>query len=107
MVWDVAYTCDICGRKKGEANHWWMLTLGDVSCFDEGQPGKRFTLMPWDANESQDREFYHLCGQSCAMTAMERFMNTGAILVDQEEERPRREVEPIREVNLDDLEQFR
>ena len=44
MVWDVSFTCDICGRKKLEANHWWMLVLGDVPCFDEGQPTQRFTL---------------------------------------------------------------
>ena len=36
MVWDVSFTCDICGRKKLEANHWWMLVLGDVPCFEEG-----------------------------------------------------------------------
>jgi hypothetical protein len=41
MVWDVSFTCDICGRKKLEANHWWMLVLGDVPCFDEGQPTRR------------------------------------------------------------------
>jgi hypothetical protein len=44
MVWDVSFTCDICGRKKLEANHWWMLVLGDVPCFEEGQPRQRFTV---------------------------------------------------------------
>ena len=52
MVWDVSFTCDICGRKKLESNHWWMLTLGDVPCFEEGQPRQRFTLMPWNKAES-------------------------------------------------------
>ena len=82
MVWDVSFTCDICGRKKLEANHWWMLVLGDVPCFEEGQPGRRFTLMPWNKAESGNREFYHLCGQGCAMQAMERFMNHGSIVSD-------------------------
>ena len=31
MTWDVSFTCDICGKKKGEANHWWMVLLGDVA----------------------------------------------------------------------------
>jgi len=25
-----------------------MVMLGDVPCFDEGQPGQRFTLLPWN-----------------------------------------------------------
>ncbi len=81
MVWDVSFTCDICGRKKLESNHWWMLVLGDVPCFEEGQPRQRFTLMPWNKAESGNAEFYHLCGQGCAMQAMERFMNHGSIVV--------------------------
>lgn len=86
MTWDVSYTCDICGKKKGESNHWWMVMLGDVPCFDEGQPGLRFTLLPWNAAESSSQDMYHLCGQGCAMQAMERFMTTGAILAEAEEE---------------------
>jgi len=80
MVWDVSFTCDICGRKKGDSNHWWMLALGATPCFEEGQPNHRFTLMPWNPAESQNSSFYHACGQSCAMQAMERFMTYGAIL---------------------------
>jgi hypothetical protein len=79
MSWDVSFTCDVCGGKKGEASHWWMVVLGDVPCFDEGQPRQRFTLMPWNASESQNSEFYHMCGQGCVMQAMERFMTNGAV----------------------------
>jgi hypothetical protein len=82
MVWDVSFTCDICSSKKLESTHWWMLVLGDVPCFDEGQPGQRFTLMPWNKAESGNPDFYHLCGQGCAMQAMERFMDHGSILSD-------------------------
>ena len=82
MVWDVSFTCDICGRKKSEANHWWMLMLGEVPCFEEGQPRQRFTLMPWNKAESGNADFYHLCGQGCAMQAMERFMTHGSIVPD-------------------------
>jgi len=79
MVWDVAYTCDICGKKKGEANHWWMLMLGDVPCFEEGQPNQRFTVLPWNSNESRNTEMRHLCGQGCAMKALERFMTNRTV----------------------------
>jgi hypothetical protein len=74
MVWDVSFTCDICGKKKGDSNHWWMYVLGDVPCFDEGQPSQRFTLLPWNFTESRNPEMHHLCGQGCAMQALERFM---------------------------------
>ncbi|HTW45458.1 MAG TPA: hypothetical protein VMD58_07930 [Acidobacteriaceae bacterium] len=81
----MSFSCDICGKKKAEANHWWMAMLGDVPCFDEGQPGQRFTLLPWNAAESRSQDMYHLCGQGCAMQAMERFMTTGAISAEQED----------------------
>lgn len=79
MVWDVAYTCDICGKKKGTSNHWWMLMLGEVPCYDQGQPSQRFTLLPWSFAESRDACMLHLCGQGCAMQALERFMTNRTI----------------------------
>jgi hypothetical protein len=77
MVWDVAFTCDICGKKKAEANHWWMVALGDVPCFEQDQPHQRFTLMPWNPAESRNPDMYHLCGQQCATQALTRFMSDG------------------------------
>ncbi len=56
MVWDVSFTCDICGKKKAEANHWWMVALGDVPCFEQDQPHQRFTLMPWNPAESRNTD---------------------------------------------------
>ena len=80
MAWDVSFTCDMCGKPKREANHWWMAILGDVPCFEEGQPSQRFTLMPWNVTESRNPAIYHLCGEGCSMKAMERFMSTGQLL---------------------------
>ena len=79
MVWDVSFTCDICGKTKGEANHWWMVALGAIPCFDADPRNTRFTLMPWNLLESRNPDMYHLCGQGCAMQAMERYMTEGAI----------------------------
>ncbi|MHB1022429.1 MAG: hypothetical protein ACYC46_04060 [Acidobacteriaceae bacterium] len=79
MGWDVNYTCDICGKPKREANHWWMVMLGEVPCFDQGQPARRFTLLPWNTTEAANPNIHHLCGESCAMKAMERFMSSGEI----------------------------
>lgn len=83
MVWDVTFTCDICGKSKGEANHWWMVAVGDVPGFEKASAGdpqeQRFTLMRWSRADSQNTDMYHVCGQGCAMQAMERFMNEGSI----------------------------
>jgi hypothetical protein len=78
MVWDVSFTCDICGKTKGEANHWWMASLGPLPCFEDDR-NLRFTLMRWNMNESRNPEIYHLCGQGCAMQAAERYMTEGVI----------------------------
>jgi hypothetical protein len=82
MAWDLSYSCDICGQKKGEANHWWMAVLEDQHCHEDGQPGKGFTLLPWNRDQCRSGRYYHLCGQNCAMQAMERFMNNGVILLE-------------------------
>jgi len=42
----------------------------------------RFTLLPWNVAESRNPEMYHLCGQGCAMKAMERFMTSGKLEAD-------------------------
>ncbi len=55
MAWDESFICNICGTVKLESNHWWMITLGKVLCFDEGQPSQRFTLLPWNEDQSRNR----------------------------------------------------
>ncbi len=81
MGWDVTFSCDICGKSKGEANHWWMAMLvpPPLENGTTGSPEGRFTLMRWSRSGSQNESMYHLCGQGCALQAMERFMTEGAI----------------------------
>ena len=74
MVWEVSFTCDICGTTKGEANHWWMLSYAECQCDDIEQMPQRFAVMPWSVEQSRDPEMKHLCGKGCAMQALERFM---------------------------------
>ncbi|HVC91098.1 MAG TPA: hypothetical protein VND66_10805 [Acidobacteriaceae bacterium] len=77
MAWDESFTCDICGTAKLESNHWWMVTLGNVLCFEEDQPARHFTLLPWDNDESRNPKVHHICGEGCATKALERFMSSG------------------------------
>ena len=79
MAWDEAFSCDICGNKKMESNHWWMVTLGNVLCFEEGQPARHFTLVPWNQAESRNPNVAHVCGEGCATKALERFMSSGTL----------------------------
>ena len=79
MAWDESFTCNICGTTKLESNHWWMITLGNVLCFEAGQPPRHFTVLPWNDDESRNPDVYHVCGEGCATKALERFMSSGRI----------------------------
>ena len=89
MAWDVSFTCDICGKKKGEANHWWMLSYAECPCDEDDQLPQRFSVMPWNADSSRNPEMRHLCGMGCAMKALERFMTQR--LATELEPEPRRQ----------------
>ncbi|MGC9292515.1 MAG: hypothetical protein ACP5EP_07285 [Acidobacteriaceae bacterium] len=82
MAWDEAFTCDICGKPKQVANHWWMARLEDVPCCEEGQRARGFTLLPWNAEEARNKNTHHLCGEGCALKALERFMSRGTLAVE-------------------------
>ncbi len=79
MAWDESFLCDICGNTKLASNHWWMISLGDVFCFEEGQPARHFSLVPWDEGESRNPKAHHICGEGCATKALERFMSSGTL----------------------------
>jgi len=79
MAWDESFSCDICGKMKMESNHWWMVTLGKVLCFEEGRPSRHFTLVPWAQAESRNTNIHHICGEGCATKALERFMSSGTL----------------------------
>jgi len=54
------YTCDQCGRVKGETNHWFAIQ----------EMGTRSTLMPTFrlmGFGDSGSEFIHLCGEACVM----------------------------------------
>jgi hypothetical protein len=86
MVWDVSFTCDVCGKTKGEANHWWMLSHADCACDEEDQVPQRFSVTPWSAEQSRNPEMRHLCGKGCAMQALERFMTQKIAATEQQAE---------------------
>ena len=58
-------TCDICGVKKGEVNHWLMARI----------IGSSFLLYPWtDETQLGGSATHHLCGQEHAHKLLDEFL---------------------------------
>lgn len=58
-----AYACEICGRQKGKANHWWIAVT----------TGQSLTLRAWDDALAEHPEMKHLCGDAHRDTFIERW----------------------------------
>ena len=63
------YVCDVCGKQKGEANHWWKILR---------VPGPRITVLPIDLpkRDEQAAEF-HVCGCECVNRKVSELMTEG------------------------------
>jgi hypothetical protein len=67
MMEYTAYKCDVCGRPKGEANHWFRAAR---------VPGPRWVIIPWELSmRDEQAPVEHLCGLECAVKSMMRAMN--------------------------------
>jgi hypothetical protein len=60
--------CDVCGAQKKETNHWWRVSLRDGAFVFE--KAERVS----DLAGATD-----VCGESCAVKLLQRFMQTGQI----------------------------
>lgn len=58
-------TCDVCGKRKGETNHW--ITVATLP----GIPGIGFG--PSDSEYAADIHVEHICGEACAHTRLSQF----------------------------------
>ena len=56
MVWDVAFTCDICGKKKGEANHWPAFSTLYVAAVEHGREPEPGYVSPLRAELRHDSD---------------------------------------------------
>lgn len=73
------YTCDECGKLKGDANHWFFALI-----FETGS-GSAISISPWAARGCEsfimaDHQYRnrssHLCSESCASKAMSKFLGS-------------------------------
>jgi len=68
------YKCDVCGKQKGDVNHWWVLwTRGKNPTFQIA-----LELRTWNEESLKgavwaDKHF-HLCGQECVLKQVTEFM---------------------------------
>jgi hypothetical protein len=63
------YKCDYCDKRKGEANHWWLL-------FTENFPNGPFDLMLWDDGAADGDNVQHICSEACATKALSQWMGS-------------------------------
>lgn len=62
----VVYQCDVCGRRKGDANHWFLIFPGVKECI----------IRPWDATFSNHGMWSHICGDECLHKKLQEFLTS-------------------------------
>lgn len=70
MAAKLVYTCDVCGNRKGESNHWHALTVTKES----------LTLWKW-YNASQPGAL-HLCSERCVAVAISSRLGRDSFAAD-------------------------
>lgn len=64
MSYQTTFTCDVCGRVKGETNHWFV-ALHPVGIW----------FGPWSENRARQPKSVHLCGETCACIHLSEFLS--------------------------------
>ena len=67
--------CNVCGKEKGEVNHWWLYIIHHVLSDEEF-----FSLevRPWVENDVDFMK--HACGQECVVKAVNSYLSEAAKL---------------------------
>lgn len=66
MAIEIVYTCDVCGKTKGPANHWWRVDFNGI---------KSLGIHPFSST-SERPEDQHLCGEGCVLKRVTEYMRT-------------------------------
>jgi len=67
--------CDVCGRDKGETNHWIIAATIPPTPEAPGEIGIGFAPMGTPVNDP-DAKIEHLCGQGCATKRFSQWLET-------------------------------
>jgi hypothetical protein len=71
--------CDVCGKEKGETNHWWRINsiAGSISLEPAESSDKPvFGVLPANLPTVCEKRTLDLCGQSCVLKMVSEFMGT-------------------------------
>ena len=83
------FACDECGKRRdSDANHWWLAIIHSQAT--RQAPGAEYRvinsegidLIKWNkelASGNFREQVSHLCGQSCVIAAVNRFMSEGKL----------------------------
>ena len=74
MVWAQRFTCDVCGKRKGDSEHWWLAVNECGASIGEAASQPILKLFPWDNMGAHSAESKHLCGAVCSHTYLDRWM---------------------------------
>ncbi|MDE2106354.1 MAG: hypothetical protein KGL39_54565 [Patescibacteria group bacterium] len=77
MAQKTTYTCDVCGRRKGEANHWWLVIINDDNALEPEILAPEmwsFAVVPWTAiGRMKLTAALDLCGVGCVHKRLAQF----------------------------------
>jgi hypothetical protein len=73
-MWTETFTCNVCGKRKGDVDHWWIASIGEISPSEVEDNKPQFQLIPWSELMARSPEVIHLCGAGCALKETERWM---------------------------------
>lgn len=78
MTWTESFSCNVCGKRKGEVDHWWLAWVDQIQPSDDEEFKPKLQVMPWSELMARSIEIVHLCGAGCALKEAERWMTSVA-----------------------------
>jgi hypothetical protein len=74
-LWTESFTCNVCGKPRGDASDWWIAWADDIQPHDQEDPKPKWQIMPWSELMARSREATHLCGLACALKEAEKWLS--------------------------------
>jgi hypothetical protein len=75
------YQCDVCGKTKGDVNHWWIARsakYGGNSIFTMTDWNDKALRSEFDVQgrDVKEKKEFHLCGSECVIKKVNEFMSS-------------------------------
>ncbi len=73
MGWTETFTCNVCGKRKSESDHWWLVWIEPVQPSDHESVKPKLQILPWSELMARSPEVMHFCGAGCLLKEVERW----------------------------------